>query len=360
MDSPITQIKNYCNGQWDNIISALTGFDGKPTHCPQHGGKTGKAFYGKKGKYRDTGMTWCNTCGCNSDGISTLSFITGESTSEVVKRLIDYMGGLEVDQDYLEKMKERQKADAKKRRFKSNLHFKKAINDIYELVKGSDFLEDAKQYFTKRGLKPIANCYYRDIRFVKAVTHYEDASQFTHDAVIGIMRNLDNKIRNVQRVFIDHDFSKATNCENPKKLMPSPKEGWHNGSAVWMRAKHNQMPGVIHVCEGFENGHAVISESPIPYIDMACCLTAGNLAQFEIPEGTTTLIIWADNDGFTTKKDGTVVNVGLDDARILKSRAIEMGINAIIMAPQQEGDWNDYTDRLHLAWDKLLSRLNAA
>ena len=38
--------------------------------------------------------------------------------------------------------------------------------------------------------------------------------------------------------------------------MPSPKEGWHSGSAIWMKAKFNQMPGVVHVSEGFENGHA--------------------------------------------------------------------------------------------------------
>ena len=358
MNSPIEQIKQYCNGQWDSVIETLTGFSGKPTHCPKHGGKSGKAFYGKRGKYADQGTTFCNTCGCNHDGINSLVFITERSYSEVVKMLIDYMGGLESTPEELEKMKKRQEAQKRKQAYIERKHFYKALNDIIDLVKSSEYLNDARQYFINRGLKPLANCYYQNIRFIRNAEHYENGVMHSNNAIIGIMRNLDNKIRNVQRIFLDDAFNKA-DCENPKKMMPSPKEGWHSGSAIWMKAKFNQMPGVVHVSEGFENGHAVLSQAPL-YVDMACCLTAGNLARFDIPSNTQKLIIWADNDGDKQTKDGDIINVGIDSAKQLKERAKAMGIEAVILAPKEIGDWNDYPERCKAMWNKLISILEAA
>ena len=216
MNSPIEQIKQYCNGQWDSVIETLTGFSGKPTHCPKHGGKSGKAFYGKRGKYADQGTTFCNTCGCNHDGINSLVFITERSYSEVVKMLIDYMGGQESTPEELEKMKKRQEAQKRKQAYIERKHFYKALNDIIDLVKSSEYLNDARQYFINRGLKPLANCYYQNIRFIRNAEHYENGVMHSNNAIIGIMRNLDNKIRNVQRIFLDDAFNKA-DCENPKK-----------------------------------------------------------------------------------------------------------------------------------------------
>lgn len=358
MNDPISQIKSHCDGHWDVVIEALTGFNGKPTHCPRHGGNSGKAFYGKKSKYAQTGMTFCNTCGCNNDGINSLAFIKNSSIADAVKLLIEYIGGIEMDADDRLEMEKRRKALAEKQRQSERQHFKKAISDINQLINASDYLNEARRYFVNRGLKLLANCYYRDIHFVRSAKHYENGIELEHDAIIGIMRDVDHNIRNVQRIFVDSDFNKAS-CDHPKKMMPAPKEGWQNGSAVWMRPKFNQMSGVLHVCEGIETGHAVLSNSPL-YAEMACCLTAGNLAQFDIPKDIGVLVIWADNDGETMTADGSKINTGIDKAKQLKEKAKSDGIHTIIISPTQKGDWNDYQDECKQKWHQLLNRLKVS
>ena len=349
MRNIISNIKQHCDGQWDNVIEALTGFNGKPTYCPQHRGKSGQAFYGKKHDYARTGITFCNTCGCHNDGINTLAFITEKSIAEVVKMLIHYLGDIDTGNEV--KIQVKPKIQANSHVIDERQHFKKATRDIKTLVKNSVVLGDARQYFINRGLKPLADCYYQDIRFAHAVSHYENEAEQKHNAILGVMRDLENNIRNIQRIFVDSDFNKA-NCLHPKKMMPSPKLGWHNGAAVWMKAKFNQMPKVLHISEGIENGHAVLNQSPF-YIDMACCLTATNLTKFQMPENIKKLIIWADNDGDTVTPNGKAINTGLDSAHKLKLRVESCGIQAMIIVPDQKGDWNDYPRQCTVAWDNI-------
>ena len=339
----IGHIKDYCYGRWDTVIEAITGFTGKPSYCPQHGGKSGKAFYGKKHHYAQTGITFCNTCGCRNDGINTLAFITGQSISEVIKMLVGYIGDIKIGE---------QPVVAVKPCRNTNKHDKQAQYNIDKLYQKSVELGHAKAYFINRGLKPLVNCYYHDIRFAKNVSHYEERQYKQHDAVLGIMRHLDNRICNIQRIFID-DHGNKVDCHHPKKMMPTPETGWHNGAAVWMRAILNQWPHVLNVSEGIENGHAVLSQSPF-HVDMACALTAANLAKFKIPTGIQKLVIWADNDGETRTKQGNIVNAGIDYATQLKHRAESIGVEAIIVAPEKIGDWNDYLIPCRIAWDNIV------
>lgn len=344
MPNIISTLKQQCDGRWDIIIETLTDFTGKPSYCPQHHGKSGKAFYGKKRHYARTGITFCNTCGCQNDGINTLVFITNQSIRQVVKMLVDYLGGIHTNKTITTPTK------TKYHRLDAAEYFEKAVKNINTLVEHSAALGKAKQYFINRGLQPLADSYYQDIRFAQDVSHYENESEHKHDAILGIMRDVNNTIRNVQRIFVDAAFNKAP-CLYPKKMMPAPELGWHNGAAVWMKASSNDMPDVLHLSEGIENGHAVLNQSP-GHTQMACCLTATNLTKFRLPANIRKLIIWADTDD-ALLPNGNKVNTGLDSAHKLKLGVESCGVQVIIIAPDKKGDWNDYPQQCKAAWDNI-------
>ena len=348
----ISKIKAQCDGRWDVIIKDLTGFDGKPTHCPHHGGKSGKAFYGKRNRYAQTGIAWCNTCGCQADGIATISFILNRSISDTLKILIEYLGGVDVSSEEMTRLNLKRKSFEEKALIKKRRFFRKALNDIVQLIDQSKWIGNALSYFEERGIKKMANCYYRDIRFVASVTHYENDVELTHDALIFLLRNQDGKVKNVQRLFLNESHNQKAECDEPKKLMPSPKHNWHTGSAVRLKPKFDQMSGVEHVCEGGETGLSILSQAPV-FTNMNCCLTAGNLAEYEIAPGTKHLVIWSDHDA-SYDREGKLINTGGDAALTLKERAESMGIKVDIIAPIQIGDWLNFPEECKSAWQHLL------
>jgi putative DNA primase/helicase len=333
LNDPIHIIKKHFNGQWDYAIQALTGFDGNPTHCPRHGGKSGRAFYGKKGKYSETGMTFCNTCGCQSDGISTIAFITNNSLSQVIKDLMSLMGGNPI---------QHRQTDKKPVRNNDYIVFKKAMDGLYSLVGKTQTLPSTVSYFANRGIKQLANCYYRDIRFAESIEHYEGTTKLVNHAIVCLIRNSEGKIRTMQRIFLDESLGHKAPCESPKKIMPAPRERWMSGSAVWLKPKYKKRPNELHVCEGVETGLSIVSQSGA-YIEMACTLSATNLAVFEIPSNIKKLVIWADHDAKISTGENEV-QAGLDKAKILKTRAEDLGIEVTIHLPSKIGDWNDWQD----------------
>tara|TARA_R110002167_G_scaffold93474_1_gene250457 strand:- start:6003 stop:7085 length:1083 start_codon:yes stop_codon:yes gene_type:complete len=351
-NNPIAEIKTQCNGRWDSVIKDLTGFDGKPTHCPLHGGDSGKAFYGKRNEYAQSGKSFCNSCGCNSDGINTIAFITQGTVSDVVKRIMEYLNGYQVSEVDQAKLEQQQKIEAKKRFIREKKRFSKAMQDIINLINESEWIGDGINYFEQRGINRLANCYYRDIRFVKGAEHYDEGNTLQNDAIICLMRNSEGKVRNIQRIFLDESHKYKAKCESPKKMMPTPKENWHMGSAVRLAAKFNQMEGTEHVCEGVETGLSILSQTDT-FTNMNCCLTAGNLSQFDIPKETKRLVIWADNDE-STDLQGKPINVGVQNANKLKDKAEELGIEVHIIAPPMVGDWNDFPDLCKLMWSHLI------
>ena len=350
--SLISQIKSQCDGRWDLVIESLTGFNGKPNHCPNHGGDSGRAFYGKKKEYAQTGKSFCNTCGCNVDGINTIAFILNVSIKDSIKLIIEYLGG--VTSQSVPAMVMNQQAIADKQRLRKRFQIR--MNDIIQLIDRSSWISRSDQYFEQRGIKRLANCYYRDIRFVEDVEHFENEQKFTHDAYIFLLRNQEGKVRNVQRLFLNDAHNQKADCDSPKKMMPTPVNNWHRGSAVRLKPKFEQTPGIEHVCEGAETGLSILSQAPI-YTNMNCCLTAGNLADYEIAKGTRVLVIWADHDNAKNRQDD-IINTGLEKAMILKNRAESEGVQVIINMPTPVGDWLDYPAQCKIAWHQLFEKIS--
>lgn len=90
----IRRVKDAASGDWEDLLIQYGGLDaetldGKHHPCPKCGGRDRFRYFAD-----GTGGAICNQCfnSSNADGIATLAWIRGESTSDVLKLLADHYG----------------------------------------------------------------------------------------------------------------------------------------------------------------------------------------------------------------------------------------------------------------------------
>lgn len=335
----VAELKQLAKGQWANIFDDL--FDGPENlnplseafaangfhvSCPVHGGSDGFRLFGD---FLDTGGTVCNSCGPHKDGFSTLSWLlekefgTG-AFKETIRRVANW---LRVDHS------QRVRPERKALEFKPIVDPAKAAAKIREVWRSSLPLSDtaAEKYLRSRGIPKMHLP--TSLRFHPGL-QYWDAKQKkslgVFPCLLAPIKNKENKIVSIHRIFLTEDGAKAP-VPDAKKMMAMCDD--IRGAAIRLQ---EAVGDTLGVAEGIETALAahLISQMPV-----WSCVSAPLLELVEIPDHVTTVVIWADKDASLR---------GDQAANKLADRVEKMGKRAIICIPTQaipEGskglDWLD-------------------
>lgn len=358
MSSLVHDILISARGRWDVIIQDITGYDGKPSHCPRHGGKTGRAFSGKKKAYKETGKSFCNTCGCNHNGIQTISFLMGWSNRDTTLYLKDYLKGKgdlkPVSGIQLAKMQaEQKKKDEEEARVLRAIMKREWAKTIPlsspEAAIGVKYLNSRKA-ITKRVISDDLH-----IRFHPKAQCFVNGEKSYLPALFFALRNAKGKIRNIQRYFLNSEGKLAKDIiSKPKLFFKSPNFDGYLDSCSIQIGRETGRTGVINVCEGVDTGGTINRFSGFDAQVHAC--TGKNLLErWEVPEAlrnkVQTVNVWADND-----ESGA----GVESAMALYEKLTEQGYNVYVYTPKAFGDWNDYPEECYNTWLGIYQSLKAA
>lgn len=330
----VAELKELAKGRWADIFEDLAprrsptdsdhclaeayAANGFHVSCPVHGGFDGFRLFSD---FNETGGTVCNTCRAHPDGFSTLAWLLEKeyksgAFKEAIKRIA---GWLEVDHT------ERVRKERKPLEFKPLMDPDKAFAKIAEVWRGSKDIKGtvAEKYLINRGIYP--ENIPRVLRFHPGLNYWhakEKKSYGTWPCLLAPIRDRENKIISVHRIFLTEDGKKAP-VPDAKKMMAMCGE--MRGTAIKLFE-----PGeILGVAEGIETALAAHAISRMP---VWSCVSAPLLEQVDIPDVVKTLVIWADKD-----HSGR----GADAAEKLADRAEKLGKRVEICMPVQpipEGD----------------------
>ena len=275
-------------GRWPEIIGAVLGVEflsAKHGPCPA----TGEGC--DRFRFSDVNGTGNYFCGCShgdKDGFDLIRCARKCTFAEAAKMVESVIGA------------ERSERPPKEREW---------WEDIKPVaVKRSAYLES-------RGLEMAPA-----LRFARDVPYFEDGKKVrTFDGMFApIMRG--EKFITWHLTYLFH--GKKANVRSPRKIL----SGGIRGASVPLYAFES---GELGVAEGIETAIAAHMLYKVP---VWAALNAGNMARFEIPDGVTTLQIFADCDPNYC---------GHAAAYALAYKAKQAGIDAMVYIPQRHGDWND-------------------
>ena len=171
------------------------------------------------------------------------------------------------------------------------------------------------KYLESRGLEMAPA-----LRFARDVPYFEDGK---------LVRTFDGMFAPIVRddKFITWHLTYLLNGE--KANVPAPRKILSSGIRGASVPLYPFNGGELGVAEGIETAIAAHMLYKVP---VWAALNAGNLARFEIPEGVSTLQIFADCDPNYC---------GHAAAYALAYKAKQAGIDAMVYIPQRHGDWND-------------------
>lgn len=197
----------------------------------------------------------------------------------------------------------------------------------------------ARVWFKRRNLwAPAGTRMPNHLRFHPSMAYYQsdDDGKMEHvgdfPCVIAQICNKQGEVCGLNRTYMTASGQKIPGLESRKMWTP-PVEGITRGAAVKL---DESICGVLNVAEGIETALAVRLFTSLP---TWATLTACNLENVEVPEGTKLVTIWTDKD----KSER-----GLKAAQALVLRLRDSGIRAVAIEPFEkipEGskgiDWND-------------------
>lgn len=205
--------------------------------------------------------------------------------------------------------------------------------------------EPMRLYLKKRGLvfKSSLNIDQADLRFIPNLEYYEErVNERTGEvypvktgefpAILAGIHDVQGRLVTLHRIYITRKGKKAP-VDDPKKMKSVPEKLEVTGAAIRLG---DPIDGVVGVAEGIETALAAYRGSMLPTWST---VNATLLANFDPPEGTKAVVIFADKD---VSKAGEVA------ANELISRMREKGIVAFSYLPEapipkrkKSIDWND-------------------
>lgn len=304
-------LRDRCRHRWPELLRRF-GIDSKflvNRHgpCPICAGTDRFRFDNDKGE-----GTWiCNQCGAG-DGVKLLMLTKGWSFKEAA--------------DEIEKIVGTVKPQAAPRR-PSDDWMKRLKNDLWSAGQSVDAADPVGKYLSSRGLS--LSDYPRVLRFVEKCRYDErdgakvkPAATF-HPAMIARFDGPDGKPSTIHRTYLTHDGSKA-DLPKPRLLMPGDIA---KGGAVRLAPAGP----VMGIAEGIETA---LSAAKLWRVPCWAALNAGAMIQWEPPEGTESVLVFADNDSnFTGQEAGFMLAKRLKIARGL--------IVTVEFPPDVDTDWND-------------------
>lgn len=360
----IEDVRAAARNRWLDIFQALAGsvlgevLEHRPgTHvrCPFHGGDKDFRLDGRRSRFgsaEENGGAIC-TCGSWKDGFALLSHANGWTFLETLVAVARYLG-FDVDERGClpDRQAEsgrarlaRQKAEAARAKAQREANRKRAdrwaVRQVQEVWDGTRALTDraaepVQRYLARRGLSVLALRGNSDVRYHPALPYYARvgdrlARLGEFPALVSLVRAPDGRPVTLHRTYLTFGGAQLT-VDKAKKLMAYPSTASLTGAAIRL------FPAgpVLGIAEGIETALSVQYALGLP---CWAAVSASLLQGFCPPDGTHTVIVWADKD-----RSGA----GLQAAQQLKQRLWKRGIRARIELPdwplragRKSIDWND-------------------
>lgn len=190
----------------------------------------------------------------------------------------------------------------------------------------------AEAYLGSRGIPDVAGL--GALRFHPRCTYREqaDARPEPWPAIIAAVKNDDGVVTGVLRTWLARDGRSKAPLAAPRKAL---------GSLAGNAVRFGDTQDILIVGEGIETVLSV--RSVLPFMPFAAALSAQHLSMFRVPSKVMRLYIAVDRD-----------DAGFRAADVLRRRAIEAGVNAMLLLPRRK-DFND--DLVNASVDALTASL---
>jgi len=311
--------------------------------CPICGGKSRFRFTNEKGR-----GTWVCNCGAG-DGVRLIAAVHGISDAKAIielRELIFGPGG--APQKFTRKgpppeIPTKTPEDIEKARI--------ALRNVWEggsCIAGTPALS----YLQNRVRELDPQWLTKAFRFHPSLYHMdEDQGRVSHlPAMISLVNDASNpdEIVSIHRTYLDGKGGKAAVSPGQAKKMMTAVVEKISGHSIKLNKGHGP---VAIVTEGIENGLAWVAAHRSNY-PVYAGINCYNLAAFRWPVGTKVLIICGDHDPVNPK---TGVRPGFHNAMLLKQRAVQAGLTAVVKIPQIQGiDWDELWNAGELSQFRLL------
>lgn len=301
--------------------------------CPIEGdGKTRFRFDNKGGR-----GTWiCNHCGAG-DGVRLVALVNATDDAGAVRLIREQIQG--VVQSHGTAL--RTKAAPSEKRTpqaieKARRLLEKTLGES-KPIEGTPALKYLQNRIPGLDLRWLNT---ESFRFHPSLYHFdeENSRKSFLPALLAKVKNAATAgdAVSLHRYYITKDGFKAkVSPSQVKKMMSATVEKIHGESILINTAPACE---VVIVSEGLENGLAWVmaTQNRIPVYSAMNC---GNLEHFNWPAGTKAILIAADHDQVNPK---TGLRPGTHHAMLLKKRAVDAGLMAVVKVPPTQGiDWDD-------------------
>ena len=266
------------------------------------------------------GIYFCRRCPddgrlAKGNGFTMLRYYKGWTFREAASRIDSYLGG------HIEKYAPKPVTAAVKlpkqkprptieNSANTTKHILSIMNCGWPIKEG----DDAAGYLTSRGLWLESD----DLFFSENL--YDGESKRKWPAMVGVVSNTDGKVIALSRLFLL--FGAKAPIMVPRKFLGAVKGGSVRLSKVGE-------DGHLGIAEGIETA---IAAQMIFRVPVWAVLSADALRNFELPEGVSSITIFADNDEN---------KVGQLRAMALERRLRLAGVPVTVLIPPKRGDWND-------------------
>lgn len=312
------------------VDQALIANPKKQGPCPIEGdGKTRFRFDNKDGR-----GTWiCNHCGAG-DGVQLVALINGTDNKGAVRLIREAIGGESNQKEYRRKtaivssVKTPQEIEKARQSLKRAWGKAMAIEDTPALA----YLKSRVHALNPEWLAP-------SFRYHPSMFHFDEGTANKSNLPCMLSRVVDasspSQVVTIHRTYITEKGQKANvTPDQVKKLMPATVEKVR-GESIKLNTSNSN---IVIVTEGIENGLAWVMACKNRY-SVYAAINCNNMANFKWPQGTTLLLIAGDHDRVNPK---TGLRPGLHNALLLKERATQSGIKAVVKIPAvQDIDWDD-------------------
>jgi hypothetical protein len=176
----------------------------------------------------------------------------------------------------------------------------------------------AEAYLLSRGIPDVAGL--GALRFHPRCTYREEAGARPEHwpAMIAAVNIDDGVVTGVLRTYLARDGRSKAALAAPRKAL---------GSLAGNAVRFGDAQDILIVGEGIETVLSV--RSVLPFMPFAAALSAQHLGMFRVPSTVRRLYIAVDRD-----------DAGFRAADVLRRRAIEAGVNAMLLLPRRK-DFND-------------------
>ena len=316
------EARQQAAGRWPEVLGALapaleTALSrvGRHVPCPVHGGTDGFRLFRDADQ---TGGGVCNTCGTFPDGFALLMWVNRWSFPEAL-RSVAHVLGLAAARVPEPRAVPSHPPRPPERNRESVID---ALNRVWQqsLDPADRGAEPLRAYLGRRGLSG-ARLDGEVVRFHPYLGYWQrnDHDEFElvgrYPAMVALVTDTDGVPVTVHRTYLTSDGRKAPVAE-PKKLMAYPSDRLVGGAIRLFPPTP-----ALGVAEGIETALAVHLRTGMP---VWSTVSAGLLARFEPPAGTSLLVVWADRD-----RSGT----GEAAALTLRERLLKRGISVAVHLP---------------------------